>query len=499
MTVRVEYFPLGGGLNLVTPPLSMRPGEMMGGLNYECLAEGGYGRIKGYTLFDGRVVPVDEVPGSGSVLGVHIYKGEVYAVRDDGVNGRLYKGTISGWAEVALPAAWSINGKYKFCNYNFYGQDSQEEMFIVNGIDKAVKWDGANTAVLTTGQGTDNPSDVAGHKFHLFLAVESSLVNSATGNPADFQTINGAAEIAVGDTINEIKSATSALMIGCKDSTKLLYGSDKNDWQLEHYNDSGSSAFTGAMIGGQVISMDRQGVFSLAASKAYGNFDYAAVSRKIKPLLDVVKLSHEARSVVNRDKNQYRLFFGKQGFYFTFVGQQLSGITPVNFSHSVECCTNGEDQNGDELTVFGSDNGHVYKLDDTNQFAGEPIYSYAQLAFNHSGSPTQNKRYRLADIDLRNSGDSATFYILPAADYGGGEFAADAYTSGETVPSGGALWDFALWDQFYWDAQLHNSAHIRLSAYGSNLGLIISNDGSTDSIHSIYGVTLHYSPRRLKR
>lgn len=499
MTVKIEYFPLGGGLNLVIPPLAMKAGEMLGCLNYECLPDGGYGRINGYELYDGQATAAQAVPGSGDVLGVHVYKGEVYAVREDGTNGRLYKATASGWAQVTLPALWSLGGTYKFCNYNFYGQDSQEEMFIVNGVDKAVKWDGTTAVQLTTGAGTDNPSDVIGHKFHLFLAVESSLVNSAVGNPTDYQTINGAAEIAVGDTINELRSAPSALMLGCKDSTKVLYGSDKTDWQLEHFNDSGSIAFTSAMIAGQVIAMDRQGVFSMQTSQTYGNFDYSAVSRKVKPLLDALKNSHQARSVVNRDKNQYRLFFGYQGLYFTFVGQQLSGIASVSFKDPVKCMANGEDTAGDEISLFGSDDGKIYKLESTNYFDGVAINSYLQLTFNHSSAPTQHKRYRRANIDLRNEGDEVVFYVLPSVDYGSSEFSLDAYSSGNVRASVGGLWDYTLWDQFSWDAQSHNAAGIRMSATGSNLGLIISNDGVADSIHSIYGVTLHYSPRRLRR
>jgi len=50
----VEYFPLKGGLNLETPPLSIPAGNLIECTNYEALAEGGYRRVKGYERYDGH-------------------------------------------------------------------------------------------------------------------------------------------------------------------------------------------------------------------------------------------------------------------------------------------------------------------------------------------------------------------------------------------------------------------------------------------------------------
>jgi len=202
VTIQTSYFPLQGGLNLEAPPLATSPGELIDCANYEALTGGGYRRIEGYVLYDGQDTATGAVPGTGDVLGVHLYKGELYAVRDDASNGRLYKATSSGWVEVDNTFTWTAGGTYRFCNYNFFGQDDQETMYIVNGIDKAVQFDGTTLTQITTGSGTDNPNCVIGHKYHLFLGVESSLVNSATGNPLDYTAASGAAEIAVGDTIS---------------------------------------------------------------------------------------------------------------------------------------------------------------------------------------------------------------------------------------------------------------------------------------------------------
>lgn len=48
-----------GGLDLVTPPLSLPPGYLRASINYECDVNGGYARIVGYERLDGHPNPSD--------------------------------------------------------------------------------------------------------------------------------------------------------------------------------------------------------------------------------------------------------------------------------------------------------------------------------------------------------------------------------------------------------------------------------------------------------
>ncbi|HQS38574.1 MAG TPA: hypothetical protein PK571_10140, partial [Methylotenera sp.] len=57
--VQITYFALKGGLNLVTPPLSMPDGMCKDALNFEADVDGGYRRVAGYERFDGRPAPSD--------------------------------------------------------------------------------------------------------------------------------------------------------------------------------------------------------------------------------------------------------------------------------------------------------------------------------------------------------------------------------------------------------------------------------------------------------
>lgn len=54
-----DFYPLQGGLNLVDPPLQIKPGYVIASRNYEPSIRGGYERVSGYERFDGRLAPSD--------------------------------------------------------------------------------------------------------------------------------------------------------------------------------------------------------------------------------------------------------------------------------------------------------------------------------------------------------------------------------------------------------------------------------------------------------
>jgi hypothetical protein len=54
-----DYFLLGGGLDLLTPAITMEPGKVSSSQNYEPQIGGGYRRIDGFERFDGQDSPSD--------------------------------------------------------------------------------------------------------------------------------------------------------------------------------------------------------------------------------------------------------------------------------------------------------------------------------------------------------------------------------------------------------------------------------------------------------
>jgi hypothetical protein len=55
--VEYEQIQLQGGMDQITPTLSLKPGVCRDAVNYECLEFGGYGRIGGYERFSGQPSP----------------------------------------------------------------------------------------------------------------------------------------------------------------------------------------------------------------------------------------------------------------------------------------------------------------------------------------------------------------------------------------------------------------------------------------------------------
>jgi hypothetical protein len=93
--VQYELIRLGGGLDLVTPSLSLAPGVARSALNFECSITGGYTRIAGYERFDGRPSP----------------SSAVYVVLTVAVTGAIAVGnTITGVTSGATGVVFLVSG-----------------------------------------------------------------------------------------------------------------------------------------------------------------------------------------------------------------------------------------------------------------------------------------------------------------------------------------------------------------------------------------------------
>ena len=54
---KASYYPLGGGLDVVTPALTVDPGRALAMVNFEPWFNGGYRRVDGFERLDGRPKP----------------------------------------------------------------------------------------------------------------------------------------------------------------------------------------------------------------------------------------------------------------------------------------------------------------------------------------------------------------------------------------------------------------------------------------------------------
>ena len=110
--VETEYFPLQGGLDQVSPTLSLKPGMVRDGVNYECATTGGYTRIKGYERYDGQPSPSDQPYWvlTGALAGVSI--GQTITGATSGATGVLCYLDTSVTPGVAYIALTKLTGTF---------------------------------------------------------------------------------------------------------------------------------------------------------------------------------------------------------------------------------------------------------------------------------------------------------------------------------------------------------------------------------------------------
>jgi len=393
-------------------------------------------------------------------------------------------------------------GRYSFDNGNFFGQDGLERMYGVSGEGDAFEFDGVVFATIKSAISSQYPKYIAIHKKHLFLAYRSgSLMISAPGEPLIFDAILGASEIAVGDTIHGLNRVPGGVLaVGCDDSIQMLYGNDYLSWELQPFGQHGMKPFSFGEVGGNSLVLDNRGVQNLQTTQAFGDFEAVSQSRLINPLLLNLRTDLlPTGSFVSKEKSQYRLFFGQDGYYFTYAGNQLAGITPVRYADPVLTTAAGEDAQGKEVLFFGSSDGKVFRSNRSYKYAGLPILAHFTIAFNFMRAPTSIKQLRKAMFDIKTEGDSAHILVKPDYDFGNSEVPITPYVEIVTEHSGGGIWDLSEWDAFEWAAPVNSVQPVGLMGLARNMSLTFASEGIEDGSHTIYGAAIHYSMRRLER
>lgn len=446
---------------------------------------------------------VDPVPGSGVVRGVWYYNGITYAFRDDelGLECKMYKSTATGWIEVVTGVTLSPGGRYEFINYNFLGHDGARKMYGCDGVNKGFQFDGTIFTQITTGMVLDTPEHVFAHKKHLFFSFSGgSAQHSSIGDPLTWTPITGAAELAMGDNITGFVGAPgNILTIMSKNSTNILRGTSSADWALEPYSDEAGAVEWTIQRFNYPIYLDDRGVTSLDAVQAFGDFKAKMISQKIQRVLRNLKGS-VVSSIRIKEKDQYRLFFDDStSLTFAFNDQKLIGITPSNLGIVARCTASVDDVNGEELLLFGSDSGYVYRLDSGTSFDGQEVDAFIRPMFNHFGSPENDKRFFKTVLEI-DADQSADLTFLPEFGYGDPDLP-ESIIGNVSVSGGGGIWDdsSAVWESFYFDAQIVSTAFGYTEGVGQNFSLFIRSIGTYDKPHTIQGAIIHFSVKGVKR
>ncbi len=413
------------------------------------------------------------------------------------VGANLNVANISGNSTAITFAA--PNGRFSFGNFNF---GSGTKMYGADGKNRGFEFDGTTFVPIVTGMVPDTPLFVREHKNHLFYSFIGSAQHSGIGAPYIWTIISGAAELAMGDTIAGFQvqaggESGAAMTIFTRNRIKTLYGSSAADWNLVGYREeAGAFPYTIQQIGGTLM-LDDRGITSLVATQEYGNFADATLTKRIQSWINQ-RRSISVDSCLARDKNQYRLFFSDgSALYTTMDNGKPVGMLPVLLPNVPTCVSSLENNSGDELIFFGSDDGFVYQMDVGTSFDGADIDFYMDFAYNNIGSPRVLKTFKNGVLEVSGNGYSEFSYSYRLS-YGSTEveqpsaqLAASSLTTGS--------WDTGSWDQFVWDGLSLLPSYFPMQGEGENISISILGASDFCAPLRFSGAQLSYIMRRALR
>jgi len=388
-------------------------------------------------------------------------------------------------------------GRYEFINENFYGATNLKGMYGADGVNPGFMYTANGFRQIPTGMVIDAPTHVYEFKKHLFFSFPGgSVQHSPPGDPGEIWTpILGAAEIGTGDEVSGFAALPGdALAILNRNRTYILRGTIVDDWVLEEYSDESGAIEWSIQRIKNPIYFDDRGLIDFSAVQDYGDFENASFSEKVKKTLNANK-NNVLSSIRVRDKNQYRIFFNTNAFVIaSFEDRKKSGFTVCEYPIPVECAASVEDANGNEILLFGSDDGFVYQMDKGTSFDGAEVDAFIRIAFNFINAAEYNKEFLKAVFEV-DSKEAATISFTPDFDYGDSE----DITQDIQVSAVGGTWGISLWDEFSWGEQLISNPVAYLDGLGQNIGITLYSSHTYEQPHTFNSVILHYTDLGLKR
>jgi hypothetical protein len=434
---------------------------------------------------------------------------------------------VVSFEQIEIPAG----GRYTFTNHNFYGGVSSPRMYFASGVGRAHEWSGSWLAPIYSGvsAGTggtysfvladngdfliadngdfiilsaefDQPSFIEHYKNHLFLGfANGSLVNSSIGEPLEYISTTGAAEVSFGSPITGLLTAAStSLMIFGSTRMEYITGNNADDFNMLPLNDrSGAVAYTAQMMDSPTY-LDDAGIRQASATSAFGDWRMGTLTQPIEPLIASKRKAGitALASVTVKAKDQYKLFYDDGSGVTLYTGTKNPEAMPFKLPIDVLCSCAGEIDAGLGERIFvGCQDGYVYELNAGTSFDGEPIPTYIRLPFNSMGTALQDKAYKKSTLEL-DAPDPVTFGVKFDIDYGkgigGGEVAVAAL-------AGTALITTELYDSIIWSTPVQSRLEHHIAGLGPNIAVTYITEHDDKRPHTLAAQSFNFSPRKMRR
>lgn len=385
-------------------------------------------------------------------------------------------------------------GKGSAVQANFFGQASGARIYHSDGVNRMFEFDGTVLVPLSTSGLI--PRHVAVTKQYLWYSVGSSIFARSVGDP---YLTTGGVEIPVGDNVLALlnmagSQSGAALAVFTRGSIHILYGSGSSDWNLVPYSMGGGALEYTAQNGGIAMMTGDQGIFSLSATLAFGNFQQNTLSQRIGPFMEAHRPYVSCSGLV-RAKSQYRLFYSDGwAVFMTIVNGKLVGAMPAYMPTYMNVQWESTLSTGAPIILCGGGDGLVYEMERGTSFDGAPINWLLQLNWASMSNPRILKRMRKAALEVFGSS-----YLEVSFGYLLGYGSADILQADNAQYSAalqGTNWDSAYWDSVFWDASTLIPIELEMTGSGENVQAIITGSSADFQPFVINSLIYHYTPRR---
>ena len=559
MADRIQSYKLicSGGLNSNEHHLDLaenKSGAATRLLNYEPSLFGGYRRIEGFTDYDTNFTTVEEgsvgnETSEGAILGLAVYKNEalgnpyVIAVRKDvgaTTYSFLYHTPAVGWrkwntvntSNTHPQRNMSNSGgtvtKIRHAQINVTDGTSNKSIIVfVDGVNKAIVFDGANWYEIGSGNtgGTsspggpnalDAPSLVEFFDAYLFLGGDptkpAKIAQSDTILSLDtlltFTAASNSDQYDMGFNVVNFKPFRDANFIFGENSIKKVEvnpdTSATNVFKIESITSNVGCIAPDSIqdLGGQLIYLSAGGLRQVSATSRIGDTELGSISSSIQGrILEIINNEDldTISSVVVRQKNQYRMFFGDN----TGTGAGvLAGIAPEGDGREFEFSdltgfkmnvATSEFIGKTEYVLHGSFDGRVYQQEKGNTLGGDDIISIYSTPYLDFGETETRKIIHKINTFVRAEGpftvNLAVQYdwgdpnTLTPAEYQQSSAGAPVVFGGRQITYGGTDIKYGGSSKPVLVTDIQGSGYAARATYVSV---------GTDAPHSLHGIVFEY-------
>lgn len=428
--------------------------------NFEPSKDGGYKKVLGYTKFSNTALS-----GTGNVLGVVVLSStQVIAVRrNTGSVSQYYLGSGTTWT--SLGSAASLGGRTRHADFNFDGTD---KIIFVDGVNSPAVFNDSTDALSFPSL----PSELTGathvieYRKALFIAKGPLLYFSAPLSETKWSAAEGGGVLNVGHTITGLYVFRDQLIVFSASKIQRVTGSSIADYLLVPIADNIGCLYgeTIQEVGGDVMFMASDGLRLLSATERIGDFGLGVASAPIsRDAISFVNSTTTFSSLVLRGKAQYRVF----AFSDSVFSDAAKGLIATKFSDQGNeeihwatlsgfkvSCAHGKYVSGQEITVFGNNDGYIYRLESGYSRDGSLIEAVFKSPFMPITDPQLRKTFYKLALYTEANGNLALsvnldFDLYKVDNYSGGAAntillsndSAGAYTYG----SPGSVYGTALY------------------------------------------------------